>query len=162
MYVEMGTVYRSKSFEDDGLFLSPPVSADDCQEVASDHVMFSDTTTYILHINVRFGRIRGWVGCVYGCVACVRAFARACMCLCMCVCVCVRARVRGRQVCDMRDADPIRQFSKTFFTMMGPWASMSQVDPLLRRQAGRQAGRQTVTTTPPPAAAPAPKSVQHR
>ena len=29
-------------------------------------------------------------------------------------------------VCDMREADPIKQFSKTFFYMMGPWAAMSQ------------------------------------
>ena len=37
-------------------------------------------------------------------------------------------RIAGvKLVCDMRDADPMRQFSKTFFSMMGPWASMSQV-----------------------------------
>lgn len=36
-------------------------------------------------------------------------------------------RVVGvKLVCDMREADPLKQFSKTFFTMMGPWAAMSQ------------------------------------
>jgi len=36
-------------------------------------------------------------------------------------------RIAGiKLVCDMRDADPLKQFSKTFFTMMGPWAAMSQ------------------------------------
>jgi hypothetical protein len=29
-------------------------------------------------------------------------------------------------VCDMRGADALKQFSKTFFYMMAPWASMSQ------------------------------------